>query len=107
MIQCTIDITFTPFCDTTILTYDIELSLAGKKISFNLFDDEYFTIPYGNDTIQNSPAVHQLTTQVNKNEWIVAINVEEPITDQISPDELDHHQTPCGKIQGQYQYMQK
>ena len=46
--------------------YEIELTPAGKKIGFNLFYDEYFTIPYVIDTIPNSPAGHQLPTQANK-----------------------------------------
>ena len=41
-----LDITPTPFCDATIITYKIELYPSGKKISFNLLDDEDFTIPY-------------------------------------------------------------
>ena len=53
LITCEIDLTATPFSNTTILTYDIELPPYVKKIDYNLLDDEYFTI-------QNSPASHQL-----------------------------------------------
>ena len=35
---------------------------AVKKIGFYLLDDEYLTIPYVIDTIQNSPAGHQIPT---------------------------------------------
>ena len=55
--------TSTPFYDTKMLTYEIELPLVGKKIGFNLLDNEYFTIPYVINTIQNLPADHQLPTQ--------------------------------------------
>ena len=48
-----IDITSTPFSDTIILTYDIELPLYGNKIGINLLDDEDFIIPYLIDTIPN------------------------------------------------------
>ena len=48
-----LDITPTPFSDTTIITYEIELTHAGKKIGFNLLNDEYFTITYVTDTIPN------------------------------------------------------
>ena len=53
MISCKLDITSNTFCDTTILTYEIEVPPAGKKMSFNSFDDEYFTITYFIDTTPN------------------------------------------------------
>ena len=74
LIQCEIDITSTPFCDTTIITYEIELPPYGNKIGINLSDDEDFTIPYVIDTIPNSPDGHQLSTQSKKIVWIIAIN---------------------------------
>ena len=55
-----LDLTYPPFCDTTILTYGIELPPYGKKIGFNLFGYEYFKIPYVIDTIPNSPARRQV-----------------------------------------------
>ena len=57
-----------------MLTYEIELPPAGKKISYNLLNDEDFTIPYVVDTIPNSPAGHQLPTQDKRNLWIIYIN---------------------------------
>ena len=60
------DLTSTSLFDTTIITYEIELPLAGKKIGFNLPDEEYFTIPYVPDTVPNSPDSHQLPTQAKK-----------------------------------------
>ena len=92
MIPCEIDITSDPFSDTIIIAYDIELSPSGKKFGFNLMDDKYFTIPYITDIIQKFPAGHQLPSQANINMWIVAINGEEPITDQGVLDELNRHQ---------------
>ena len=65
-ISSELDIKSTIFCDTIILTYEIELTPAGMKIGFNLLDDEYFTITYVIDTIQNSPA-GQLPKQAKKN----------------------------------------
>ena len=97
LIPCKLDLTSTPFIDETIITYYIELPPSGKKIGFNLLDDEYFTITYITDTIPNSPAVCQLPLYANRNVWIVAINGEEPITAQGVLDELNHHQTPRGK----------
>ena len=70
---------------------------SGKKIGFNLLDDEDFTIPYITDTIHNSPAGHQLPYQAKQYVCIVAINGEEPITAQCVLDELNRHQTPRGK----------
>ena len=66
LVPCEIDLTSTPFCDTTIIQYEIELPPDGKKIVFNLLDDEDFTIPYVADTIKNSPAVGQLPKQDKK-----------------------------------------
>ena len=43
------------------------------------------------------PAGHQLPSQAKRNVWIVAINGEEPITDQGVLDALNRHQTPRGK----------
>ena len=97
MIPCELDLTSTPFSDTTIITYEIELPPSGKKVGFNLLDDEDFTIPYITDTIPNSPAGHQITTQAKQNLCIIAINGEEPITAQGELDELNCHQTTYGK----------
>ena len=80
-----------------MITYEIELPPSGKKVGFNLLDDEYFTIPYITDTISNSSAVHQLTSQANLNVWILAINGEDPIIAQDALDEINRHQTPNRK----------
>ena len=82
MIPCELDLTSTPFCDTTILTYKIWLPPAGNKTGFNLLYDEDFKISFITDTIPNSPAGRQLPTQSKKNLWIIVINVEYPITAQ-------------------------
>ena len=84
--------------DKTILTYEIELPTSGKKVSFNLLNDEDFTIPYITDTIPNSPAGHQLPTQAKHNVWIIAINGEEHITSQGELGEINHHQNTHGKF---------
>ena len=79
-VLCVIDIISTPFCDATIITYEIELPPYGKIIGFNFLGDKEFTIPYIIDTVPNFPSWNQLPTQVKKNVWIIAINGEEPIT---------------------------
>ena len=71
MIPCKLDLTSTPFIDTKILTFEIELPPSGKKVGFNLLCDEEFTIPYITDTIPNSPAGLQLPTQAKINLWIL------------------------------------
>ena len=71
--------------------------LLLKKIGFNLLGDKYSTIPYVTYTITNSPAGCKLPPQDKQNLWIIYINVEEPITAQGALDELNCHQTPCGK----------
>ena len=48
---------------------------------------KYLTSP-----IPNSPAGRQLPSQAKRNVWIVAINGEEPITDQGVLDEPNRHQ---------------
>ena len=50
---CELDLTSTPFSNTTIIIYKIELPPSGKKVGINLLDDEDFTIPYITDTIPN------------------------------------------------------
>ena len=40
LIPCKLDLKSTPFSDETIITYDIELPPSGKKIGFNLLDDQ-------------------------------------------------------------------
>ena len=80
-----------------MLTYEIGLPPSGKKDGFNLLYDGYFTIPYIIDTIQNSPASHQFTTQAKLNVWIGAIYEEEPIKYQYVLDGINIHQTPRGK----------
>ena len=56
-----------------------------------------FTIPYVADTIPNSPASHQLPTQIKRNVSIISMSGEEPITSQGTLDEINLHQTPHGK----------
>ena len=77
--------------------YEIDLPPSRKKTSFNLIDYEYFTIPYANDKIPNSPSCHQIPTQAKQNVWIGAINVDDSITTQGAHDELNGHQTKHGK----------
>ena len=74
LIPCEIDLTTTTFCDTKIITYEIELPTSGKKVRFHLMDDEYFIILYINDTIPNSPAGHKIPTQAKQNVCIISIN---------------------------------
>ena len=69
----------------------------GKKIGFNLLDDEYFTAPCVIDTIQFFSAYHQNPTQANKNGCIIYINGEESITAHVALDKIQHHTTPHGK----------
>ena len=66
MIPCELDLTSSPFCDTTIIAYEIGVPPVGKNIGLNLLNDEYFTIPYIIDKILNTPAGHQLPIQVQK-----------------------------------------
>ena len=93
MIPWELDINSTLFCDTKILTYEIELPPYGKKIGFNSLDDEYFTIPYITDTIPNSPAGHKFPAQDKQNIWIVNINREDSITAPYALDELNIRHT--------------
>ena len=97
LIPCELDLTSTPFSDTIFITHEIELPPSRNKIGSNLLDCEYFTIPYVIDKIPNLPAGHQLLTQAKKNVWIISINVEDSITTQCAFDELQSHQTWCGK----------
>ena len=69
-------------------------SLSLEKFGFNLLDDEDFTILYIADTIPDSLAGHKLLSLAKIYVWIVAINVEKPITAQGVLDELNSHQTP-------------
>ena len=98
MIPCELDLTSTPFSDTTIITYDIELPPSVKRVCFNLLYDEDFTIPYITDTIPNSPSGHQLLTQNKQNVCIIDINVKEPITYQGALYELNCHKIPFEKF---------
>ena len=52
------NITSTPFCDTTIITYEIELPPSGNKVVTNILHYEDFIIPYIIDTTPNSPSGH-------------------------------------------------
>ena len=44
LIPCELDLVSTPFRDTKILTYEIDLPPSGKKIGFNLLDCKIFII---------------------------------------------------------------
>ena len=74
LIPCELYFTPTPFHDTKILTYEIELPPYGNKYGFNLLDDEDFTIPYITDTFPNSPAGNQPPTQDKQNMCIIDTN---------------------------------
>ena len=65
-ISCEIYLIYPPFCDTIMITYEIELPPDGNKIGINLLYDKYFTIPYVTGTTPNSPSGNQLPTQANK-----------------------------------------
>ena len=80
LVPCHSDIRSTIFCDTAIITYEIYLHPAGKKIGFNVFSYNDFTMQYIHDKIPNSPDSHKLPTQSKKNVWIVSINGYEYIT---------------------------
>ena len=97
LIPCQLNLTSIPFRDTTTLTYEIQLPPSGKKIRFDLLDDEYFTITYITDKIPNSPTSHQIPTQAQWNVWIIAVNGKEHIRYQGALDEINLHQTPSGK----------
>ena len=80
LVPCKLDLTSTPFLDSTIITYELDLPTAGKKNGFNLLEEKDFTIPFIIDAIPNSTSSHQLPTQDNKNVWIIATDGEYPIT---------------------------
>ena len=42
MIPCELDLTFALFCNKKIITYEIELPPFGKKIGYDILDDENF-----------------------------------------------------------------
>ena len=54
LISCELDLTSTPFRNTTILIHEIELPPSGKKVGFNLLNEKGFKIPFITDTIPNS-----------------------------------------------------
>ena len=97
MITYELDITYTISSDTTIITYEIELPPAVKKIGFNLLYDKYFTAPYVTGTTPNLPAGHQLPTQAKLNMCIIDISREDPITSQSALGELNSYQNTNGK----------
>ena len=63
LIPCELDLISTPFSNTTIITYEIELPPSGKKVGFNILENEDFAIPYVTDTTPNSPAGQKLPSQ--------------------------------------------
>ena len=88
MIPYDLDITSTPFCDTTIISYELDIPPSGIKIGLNLLDNNEFTIPYILDIVPNSPYVHQLSTQSKKYLFIVSIHGGEQLTEKQLLDEL-------------------
>ena len=82
MVPCNLDITYTISFDATIIKYKLELTPAGKKIGYNLLDENMFTVLYILDKIPNSTDIHQLPTQAKNNLCVVAINGEEPIIEK-------------------------
>ena len=74
-----------------MFTCEIESSLYGKKIRFNLLDNDDFTIPHVADIIPNLPGGSQLPTQAKQNVCIIAINLEETITSQGALYEINSH----------------
>ena len=62
MVPCDLDLKYTPFCDVTIITNELELHPYRKEIGFNLSDSYDFNIPYIIDTIISLTYNHQLPT---------------------------------------------
>ena len=76
LLPCDIYLRYIEFCDTTFITYELELPPNSKKIGFNLLDDDGFIIPYILNKFKNSHSNHQLPTQAKNNLWINDINGE-------------------------------
>ena len=66
-LTCDLDLTSTSFSDINIITYEIELSPARKKITLNLLDYKDFNTPHIPDTITKLSVDHQITTQDKNN----------------------------------------
>ena len=81
-----------------LLYMNLSHLLLGKKIGFNLLNDNEFTIPYILDTITNLPSGNQIKTWSKINVWIISINVEGQITEKGAPDELYIYQNQCGEL---------
>ena len=92
MLPFELDLKYNTFSDEKKIKYKTELPPYGNKTGFNLFDDDKFTITYIIDTIPNSPAGHQLTTQSKENVRIMAINIEYPIKERGEVDEVQNYQ---------------
>ena len=93
MTPCELDITYNLFCDTKKFTYEIELPTSGKKVGFNILDDEDFKTPYITDKIKNWPDGHQIPTQAKWKVSIIDTNRKIPIKTQGALDELNQYQT--------------
>ena len=91
-----LDLSSTPFGYEKIITYEIELPTAGKKIGSNLMDDDEFTIPYIIGTITNYLTFHLLLKQTKKIFRITTINRENPITSIGSLEKLHYYNTQFG-----------
>ena len=75
-----LDLLKTPFSNSEIFTYEIDLPLHATDIGMEIYDDEYFNIPVLKKCIPDTPACLEIPASSRRNMFIVSINNEEPIT---------------------------
>jgi hypothetical protein len=75
-----LDLLKTPFSNSEIFTYEIDLPLHATDIGMEIYDDEYFNIPVLKKCIPDTPAYLEIPASNRRNMFIVSINNEEPIT---------------------------
>ena len=65
LITFKIDLSKTPFTESTIVQYQLGITTQGNKISLSLIDNDYFNIPYIVYMVPKYPAGYKLPYQAN------------------------------------------
>ena len=87
------DITKLPILQQPAVTFEIILPPIDSSCPIKFLDDEKYGLPYIQNISKHSPIGQQLPTAALKQQWILAIENEEPIHAQSAHEELTRLRT--------------
>ena len=81
LIQPYLEILYSPFSSTKLLTLELLLPPSGTPMNINILYDPIFSIPYIHQLPSTSPIYDQFTMDNLSNNYVIAIDNEDPSLD--------------------------